>query len=290
MATTRQVLQSLTTEIQGGPDGGSALPSPPDFVLAVGWPPEDAIMSVPKTDNAIAGVFDAGPAPLDHTRWHKIPAVPDTNVTPGISATLSGSGFLLSGNTATLTISGTPKVGDAVGVQVGNNAASYVALSGDTDSTIAAGLAAAVNAASLAATAVAVGPVVTLTATGTVLVSVATGNQGTRTNEYHRICRFVRCRLWCSSEAARESIGDPIDLVLAQLEQDYGFQVPNGEWVRLMYDPGDIYDESLQLKDIYLRDFRVRLEYGVTGTELVYPVVGTGLTFQPTPGALNPGS
>jgi hypothetical protein len=287
MATTRQVLQSLCTLVQAGPTGGSALPAPPNLSLAVGWPPEDAIMSVPKTQQAVAGIFDAGPAPKDRTRWHQIPAVPDANVSPTTTATLSGSGFLLLGGTATVTIGGTPQAADAIGVQVNNRAATYVVLGSDTVDTIATALAAAINAVSgpaLAVMASAAGAVVTLTAIGSALVSVATSNTGTRTTEYHRVNRFVRIILFAPFEDpsdgpnSREAIGDPIDLTLAQLESTFGFQVPNGEWVRLMYDD-DLYVEQ-QLKDIYRRDFMTRLEYGVTGTETVYPVLGTNSSLQ----------
>ena len=272
MATTRTVLQAMVSQI------AAVTPSSPSFSLAVGWPPEDAIMSVPKTGYAVGGVFDAGPAPADRTRWHAITAVPDTNSVPGLTAVLSGSGFLSSGQHATVTIGGSPIVNDAVGIQCGYQAATVVATNGDTTTTIAAGLAAAVNASSVAATATSAGAVLTLTATSSIPVSVATSNIGTRTTEYHRITRFVRCVIWCPSEATRESIGDPIDLLFAQLEQNYGFQVTNGEFVRVLYDQGDLYDESLQLKDIYRRDFRTKLEYGVTGTSSIYPVVGFNLT------------
>ncbi len=274
MATTAIALSALGAQVAAS----AGLPASPALTIGYGWPSESTVMRVATGEvGPLASVYDEG-VPRNTTRWHPIPAIADSVVTAGLAAALSAA---VTSTTATVTLSGTPKANDCVAVGGFNTplaaqAASYTANATDTLDTIAAGLAAAINAAMTVVTASASGAVVTLTAVGTVSLSVGVANQGTKTTEFKRVERRVRVVLWTPSEATRQSYGDPIDSQLARLYAGYGFQTVAGDWVRLAYQ-SDQYVEQEQLRDIYRRDFRLTLEYGVTGQDVLYPVLSTEL-------------
>ncbi len=271
MATTAIALSALGAQVAAS----AGLPASPALTIGYGWPSESTVMRVATGEvGPLASVYDEG-VPRNTTRWHPIPAIPDSVTPPGLVATLSAT---VTTTTATITLSGTPKVDDCVALgSLESQAASYTATATDTLDTIAAGLAAAINAGMTAVTASASGAVVTLTAVAPVVtLSAGVANQGVRVTEFKRIDRLVRVVLWTASETMRQSYGDPIDSQLARLYADYGFQAPAGDWIRLAYS-SDQYVEQEQLRDIYRRDFHATLEYGVTGQDVLYPVLSTEL-------------
>ncbi len=288
MATAFNVLKGLMTQIQ------TVIPvlSPP-LAIGIGWPSEISLQRVAKQNQPVSCVYDQG-MPRNRSRWPATTVgTADTMVAAGISAVLSLPSIKKTG-TATITISGTPVTNDnvgftaagqvpitlnAAGTAFSTQAASYTALVTDTLATIAAGLAAAINANMTNCTATSVGAVVTVTALASVTVAVATANQGLRVQEFGRVERGIAFHLWSHSEAARQAIGDPVSGLLRQLEASYGFTLSNGEWVHVQYE-GDRYIDDDTHSDMFRRSFFTRCEYGEGVSEILYPVTAVELSLQ----------
>jgi hypothetical protein len=208
---------------------------------------------------------------------------------PGVTAALN-TGFLKpNGSTVTATLSGTPNVNDAVVFQAETVfapavLASATAVASESLTTLAAALTTQINSgpyANALVTATSTGPVITITnnsATG-YNCGVNSGNVGSVLWENRRVERHVRVISWTKTEVIRQQVSDPVDGLLAQLENYWGYHLATGEGVRLIYR-SDSYVEDAQLSDVYRRDFRISLEYGVTQLDTLYPVLATAFTFK----------
>jgi hypothetical protein len=266
----------------------AALSTP--VIVGIGWPSKNTLDDLFLNSYTLVSIYD-GDGTRNTTRWGRTPAALDTQpATPGVSAALSTT-VLTAGKTATLTLTGTPNVGDAAVLSAQSTLGPAVLGSATTTlsetlAQLATALAASIQSGAYAAanlTASAVGGVITLTnASGGPAYQLLanTGNVGSRLWENRRVERHVRVIVWTNSEAAREAVGDPLDVLFAQLSNYFGFALPTGEWVRLKY-MSDTYVEDAQLADVYRRDFRISLEYGVNQTDLLYPILGTSLTLTP---------
>jgi hypothetical protein len=255
-----------------------------------GWPSKNHLDDITLGNYSLISVYD-GDGTRNTTRWGRTPAALDTQpATPGVSAALSTT-VLTAGKTATLTLTGTPNVGDAAVLSAQSTLGPAVLGSATTGAAetlaqLATALAASIQSGAYAAanlTAAAVGGVITLTnASGgpAYQLQANTGNVGSRLWENRRVERHVRVIVWTNSDANRQVVGDPLDVLFAQLSNYFGFALPTGEWVRLKY-MSDTYVEDAQLADVYRRDFRISLEYGVNQTDLLYPILGTSLTLTP---------
>ena len=289
MATARTVLQSIASQVSTVTAGiivnGLAAP----VVGGVGWPSTKVLQDIPKGATTVFGVFDRGGS-RNTTRWPRIFAVPDVVTAAGISVASYTGGSPMMSTPAVLTLTGTPIANDAVVFQFGNFVGApegfsggsvvvgYVSQGSDTLSTFATALAAQISTIT-GLSAVASAGVITITnTTGNKIYSTAAvGNQVLRTNEYNRISRRVGVAFWCPSEVYRQAITDVFESQLAQLRNMYGFQLANNEWVRVEYDH-DIYIDDQQLQSVFRRDFFMNCEYGVTGTETAWPVLGGAFT------------
>lgn len=293
MATARAVMNKLASimapVVAGIQVSGQSAP----VTFGIGWPSTNKIQDVPKASagvfTSLCGIFDRG-AGNNTTRWPVIAAVPDVVGACGLVCDLVDNSPLLT--TATLTLTGSPNTNDTVVFQYGNGVVlspgylestalvGYKALVSDTLATFATALAAAISTIA-GLTAVSSGGVISITSTNAPTYAVANAaNQSVRTNEYNRLNRHLAVTFWCPSELHRQALTDPIESFLVQTRSSYGFQLANGEWVRLMYER-DAYIDDAQLQSIFRRDFFMECEYGLTGSVLAYPILGAseGLQF-----------
>lgn len=276
MATANQVLTALAGKVVTATTGLSSL------LTAVGWPPANLIQDTAKGAYSVCGVFDRG-VTVNTQRWPRITACNDVNVAPGVSV-VSFTGASPLETTATLTLSGTPTINDTCVVQVGNGVgvvgeavtsavAGYKAVLGDTLSTFATALAGQISLITGLSASASSGVITITSSLPPTYLQANIANQGTRTTEYTRIARHIAIVFFCPNEPTRQQLTDPVESMLAQLRSFYGFTLANGEWVRVLYER-DLYSDDHQLQNVYRRDFFLECEYGITGTEPVYPVLG----------------
>lgn len=105
------------------------------------------------------------------------------------------------------------------------------------------------------------------------------GNGGTRTTEIGRRDRLFQIVIWTPTEEIRQAIGDPIELLIAQMQNDFGITFPDGTMGRVMYqDDYDCEDDTFQ--DAYRRDFLFSVEYGITTQDALYSVLAPIAQYQ----------
>lgn len=266
--------------------------------VAIGWPPENRLQDVARsTGKGVIGIYDRKVG-RNTTRWapydYNIIQLPST-----LSSVVSGSIIDKSTGSATITLGGPPTVGDGVSAVfldrgltiVTTTSAEFspasaqvvVAVAGDTAATMAAKLAAAINADALLSTwvsAAAAGPVVTVSALsgmGPFLLASHTGNGATATREVGRRERQVQIACWTNSEMSRDAVCDPIAALLAQIEINFSLTASDGSPLRLVYD-NDYDIEEGTLQDVYRRDLLVTVEFPITVVDTFYAILAPELS------------
>lgn len=267
--------------------------NPVNVQSGIGWPPVKTLQNNVKGSNAIISIYDRKMA-KNTTRWN--PTVLNTTITgTNLITTVSGSTIAPAAHT-TITLSGTIVAGDAVSAVIGNagvlaqsqpggsatitNAGAQVviAAAGSTLSTLAAALAAAVNAddlLSLWVHATVVGAVVTITSLvspGLITLASYTGSGGTNLQEIGRRERNYQIVVWAPTSDIRSAITNAIETQLQAIETINWLQFPDGTTGRL-FNQNDYDLEDATLQDTYRHDFLLSIEYPITQLDQLYSVL-----------------
>jgi hypothetical protein len=307
VATLYSVLCALQAQISSVTQG--LISNSPDtfgkpLTVQVGlyWPSAKSLQNNVRVTNApgaigpttLITVYDRGLA-ADSTRW--LPTTVGSSLltnppdpTQHMSVTPSEH-FVQQLATMTLTFAGPIQIGDAVGIVftgvLGQFSAAVVpiAVIGDTATSMATKAAALLTADPLISTwmtAIAVGPVVTLTSLlassfTSVSVNVGAGGSGiggnnTQLTEIGRRRRHFQIVVWSRTADDRITVGDPIEMLIAQLEANFGLTFPDGTLGRLTFSGDTQHDEAV-LSDTYRRDFMVCVDYGINVTDVTYSIL-----------------
>lgn len=260
-------------------------------VVAVGWPAVNTLQaSVAQNGQCVANVYDRKLV-RNTTRW--MPFSYGDTVMPATLTTVISNSYIGAGASRTITLGGTVTAGDAVSCVIVNSgvvppqswAEVVIGVAGDTATTMAAKLAAAIIADTnlnpwlIASSA---GAVVTLTSrlvAGDLILSSYTGNGGTRTMEIGRRQRELQIVIWAQTEEDRQSVGDPIEELLVSLNSQFGVTFSDGTVGRLVMG-ADYYCEDDTLQDVYRRDFLFSLDYPITATDALYSVLAPVQQYQ----------
>lgn len=260
-------------------------------VVAVGWPAVNMLQSlVAQNGQCMANVYDRKLV-RNTTRW--MPFSYGDTVIPATLTTVISNSYIGAGASRTITLGGTVTAGDAVSCVIVNSgvvppqswAEVVIGVAGDTPTTMAAKLAAAITGDTNFApwmTASASGAVVTLTSrlvAGDLILSSYTGNGGTRTMEIGRRQRELQIVIWAQTEEDRQSIGNPIEELLVSLNNQFGPTFSDGTVGRLVMG-ADYYCEDDTLQDVYRRDFLFSLDYPITTTDALYSVLAPVQQYQ----------
>jgi hypothetical protein len=248
--------------------------------VGLGWPPENRLQNIANGAAGPAVSIYARRSGRDVTRW--LPTVNSTTINPAaITASLSNPV-----PTSILTITGTPNVGDAVGLEVNSPTDTWilhgvvaVATSGDTGATLATKLANAINDDAVIGPLLVATPTantVSIAGTAVAKLSTATANVSSQVREIGRRELEFQITIWAQTTDTRDIIGGPIDQLIAEAQINFGYQIADGSQIRLMYrNSFDIEDATLQ--DVYRRDFFVCLEYPVTVVDALFPVLAINM-------------
>lgn len=301
------VLASLVDQIEdalvGTLVGGVAV----NLKIGTDWPPINVLQDVVRTGyvavngvnvarggDCVVAVYDRKVG-KDATRWS--PSIVDTTNTPATLLSVISNVVIAPGGQATISLSGSPTVGDAVSCglilpPIGSSppvTAYQVATPagvGDTPSTMAAKLAALITADPLMSTwvvASAAGAVITLTNRLGVQLGLAsyTGNGGTQDREIARRDRSIQIAMWMPTIDVRSALVQILEQLFANLTINF-IPLPSagpGVVARLLYQSDyDIDDDTLS--DIYRHDFLVLIDYPVTTTDQLYAIVAPVPSYQ----------
>lgn len=248
----------------------------PEIPVGIGWPPETQLADIARTKGRRVSIFDRA-ASQNVTRWLQTEprsiTVVDTHltVTPALGS--------LSGVTS-LVLGGSVTVNDALALVVQHDVVtpgSVVVIAGPTDTlnTMAAALASAINSdptLSQWLSAVATGPQVDVTSNGDYPFAARIANVANAKYETRRYNRQSFISVWAATPEDRELVSGVLESALGRLSTNFGAQTASGDWVR-MFMTGDLYIDDPILRDLYRRDFYVSVEYGLTYTDLMYPVL-----------------
>lgn len=260
-------------------------------IVAIAWPSVNTLQrNVSQNGNAEVTVYDQKVV-RNSTRWN--PTVSGVTATPSTLTSTVSNGTIDAGGSVTITLGGSVTPNDAVSCVLRNFATvpagswAAVASGGDTDTptTVATALAAAINTdpiLTLWVSAVAVGPVITLTSKntlGAISVESYTGNGGTQTREIGRRNRGLIIVQWTRTEEDRIAVGDQIEALLMNLNNNFGVTFPDGTMGRVVMG-ADYYRETDTLQDVYRRDFLFMVDYPVTTQDQLYSVLAPVLQYQ----------
>ncbi len=276
-----EVMTLLTTELQRAIGALSPAFTAP-IVFGEGYPTESFLLQQVASKGSVSiTIFDRRPA-ANVTRWMPFVAVEKPHST-GVTVELSGSPLAVDGE-QTITLSGVVNQNDAVALTAFlrggpsvNGGVSAIAGPQDTPATLAAKLAAAINADSFLPewmTANATGAVVTLEGTGAqpIQLAVAVGNIRFQKVENARFLRELQIIVYTNSSAARMILGKAIMGDLAQLYANFGLQDDDGEWVRVI-PFGDVLNDQDAGRALYRRDILLNAEYGITAEQIAYDIL-----------------
>jgi len=288
MATVYQVLSAVSQMVQMATE---ALPAARGGILnvqvGIDWPSTRVLQQAVKGGNAIVAVFDRK-LTRNTTRW--IPTVIGETLTPATLTTAASSSIPANGS-GTITLGGSVTVGDAVSCVLINGAArpsgtaqQAVIVSGfstDTPATMAAKLAAAINADPVLATWVSAtvsGPVVTVQSLGPGLTMFSsTGNNGSAIIEIGRRLREIQIACWASTVEDRNLLASQIDTLLSTIEAmigpyQAGLVLADGTSGYLKIG-SDYQLDDATLSDAYRHDFMLSVDHGVTTQDALYSVL-----------------
>ena len=302
MATLHIVLAAMQSQIVAV----TAAIATPQVRVGIDWPSVKTLMQNVRGGAALVTVFDRKLS-RDTTRWPPV-ALGETPVVATLTAATSNS-TIAGGGSATITLGGSVTAGDAVACVLVNGGVGGVAQAGandiftpswaaivtgtasDTPTSMATALAAAINADALLSTWVAAGAsaaVVTLTsrlAAGTLKIAANVGNGATQITEIGRRARELSVHIWARSVEDRDTVGDPIEGMLAQMEVGWGayaqgLAFPDGTGGRVLVMNDFLLDDAT-LSDTYRRDFLLSVDYPVTTADGLYAVLAQITQTQP---------
>ncbi len=274
MTTWRDALTGLYAAVQGAVDGFTM-----PLTVGIGYPPVTAPQNIAR-GGALVMIYDRGVS-HDVTRWIPKYIAPPALTLPGVTLEPLATPWIKPTSTLTLTFSGSPIAQDAFGIVFDGAAifegVTYTSAAAQPLSGFITQVAAAVNADAvltglITATASGNSVVLTSAASGLVNVIATTGNVGSSLREVHRTKREAQVIVMAQTPDIRDTVADAIDVTLAQLEIEFGLQLPDTSWVRVI-SAGDISLEENIRHNVYRRDFIVTLEYGVTYQDIGYTVL-----------------
>lgn len=258
MADLSDVLTSLVNIVAGAiyPNGTSA----PSAVIVgsaavpariyPGWP-----LPAPLDADLAAGLINVSvyaPSGMERNTT-RYPLDQETLTLPVHTLTVA-----IDGTGTAITIGGTVAVPQNVAALVNGSGFVYEVQAGDTLISIAAALAALINAVTPATSS---GPVITIPAAKRLIARV--GSTGTSITEIRRQDRQFQIVFWCPTPAARDAAVKLVDPVLAALKF---ISLADGTAGRLIYQRTFL-DDAIQKAGCWRRDLFYSVEYGTTITE-----------------------
>jgi hypothetical protein len=154
-------------------------------------------------------------------------------------------GLVLTERDGTVTVTGVPRDGQLVGIDVDGQTFVYSVKSSDTTSMVASALAALIRTDRVVNYARS-----ELTIPGAVSIRARAGKDGIVQREVRRQERDIRVSCWCSSPSQRDTITSEIDGTLAALSF---ISLPDGSSGRITYVGSQVFDTS-QNALLYRRD------------------------------------
>lgn len=320
MASLHTVLAAMQSQISAV-TGALASPS---VRVGIDWPSTKTLMQNVRGGTALVTVFDRHSA-RDTTRWPPLAlsetvvnatltaTVSNSTIAGGGTQTIALGGSVTAGDAVSCVLGAPvplpgPLSGSGGGALYGSGGG---ALSGnfvdsiqlptwaaivtggatDTPASMATKLAAAVNADSILSTwvtASAAGSAVTLTsllASATLKLASNVGNGAAQITEVGRRAREISVHIWARSIEDRDTVGDPIEAMLAQMEVGWGaypqgLAFPDGTGGRVVVMNDFLLDDATP-SDTYRRDFMLSVEYPVTVTDNLYAVLAQITQTQP---------
>lgn len=280
LATLQERVSALTTALTS--TAADTLGDPINVLVGIGFPSERTLQNNVRkstTPTALVTVFDRGLA-TDTTRWSAVrlglTALPAT-----VHGSLS-SPTMAAGAPVLLGLSGTPTAGDAVALVVTASlglsfAQVAIAAAGDTPGTMAAQLASLINTdpdLSSIVSAAATDGIVTLTPliNGPIKLACNVGNGAVAMTEIARRNRGLQIAVWTRTEDDRNTVGDVLEVAIAEMEADFGLIFPDGTMGRVHYAGDHLLDDAT-LADTYRRDFLLMVDYPITTTDQLYAVL-----------------
>jgi len=256
--------------------------NPADITVGLGWPDVERLQDVARGKMLIS-VHErlTGKVPrryLNQTQQF-------TPLPCGIAAVLSNDVIGPTGSeTLTLSFSvGSSAVNQYDGVGLGaafgflESGATVIASTGNSLHDVASALATNINATDVLSdwiSASATGAVVTLTnlLSAPLKIAKGVGNRTIRTKETGREQADLQITLWADSQKSRYSIGDIIQPLLNDLEDQGRVQINAGDHANFGYNGSMNNDADVQ-KNTYRREFLLSAEYSVRKTDFAYPVL-----------------
>lgn len=221
-----------------------------------GWPVKDQLDKDLRAGNAHVTVFGR-PESRNTTRYMTVPL--DIAVTPpALTLTINGR---------TVTVGGTVATGVNTAVIVGTSGFVYRTVAGDTLNSIAAALAALINATYPGTSAT--GAVITLPATSPAINAARVGGSGSQVTEVGRVEQVFQITIWTNTPANRKSIGS---LIVPQLMNSRFLTLTDGSAARMIVQ-GQRDDDMPQKELLYRRDIMAKIEYAETITNTSTQVV-----------------
>lgn len=275
-----QTLQSLLSQQLFGvvPTGNVVIGFPSTSVVqAIGNPSVEAQTSTEPYDLSLPVVFlfDRGRA-RDVTRW-----IPKQVIAPLVTAAQVAAtptaGALPVGNTATITITGAAAANDAISLSLSDDdGVVYVSSSAQTATTVATSFAALITDTFPNLSASASGTAMKIINTGSAPLSyqINTANTGLTYTEYHRAVRAAQIIILGNRFQAIQPVAAVISNYLGQLEASFGYQVPEGSFVRVIFSGDELMWDNVGA-NLARQDLLVSLEYGTVVTQAAYPVLVT---------------
>ncbi len=233
--------------------GAPGTPAAGTIKLYRGWPESANLMTDLAAGRAHVSVFPESGMARNTTRY-----APAWGATTAVASTLAAVVSDL-----TITFSGTPAVGQTIGVQTGNPltgvgapgfgtaAYAYAVQAGDTLTIIAAAVAALIAGASAS------GGVVTMPTRLTV-VNIGMAQTAALISRQQQQTFRVSC--WAPSPAARDAVAQAVDQALAAIELAGRFTTPDNSSCRLMF-AGVFVDDRPSKDRVWRRDMRYSVEY-----------------------------
>jgi len=288
MSSWNAVYQGLRNQIIGALDGlvpanSITIGYSATFLLQTAGQPDNILAQNAQTlDNSpIVMVYDRGMS-RDVTRWIPYQATPWVVTEPEVTFSLA-SPYLSYDQSATLDILSPGAAGDALGISVNGpglvTGAVFTASGATSVEGFASGIASAVNedlAGILSATVSGGTVILTNESAGDLILNANAANLASSLYEVHRVRRSAQVIVLANRPSALDLVGEPLAQLFGELEVTYGYQLPTGNYVRLINEGDIVLWDNVQA-NLARRDWMLSLEYGVDLTNTGYAVLAPAL-------------